>query len=221
MAMKPKKSEKPGTSRDYVRSYIGSEPRYEVPTKAQAAKRKKEQSRQYSPAPMTAAAKAKAAAAGKATAARTKPKSTASKAAGLAGKVAGRVVRDVKSRAREVRDVPTSLANAISMWEANLGPNTKAGPQSGRMLKDIAKQGGEAARALLTGKKGTAPLKVTKNPKDKFYGSMTNREYIAKQAKPDNSRGNATKRNMKSGGKALTPAQLAKLKKMLSGRLDK
>jgi hypothetical protein len=181
---------------------------------------KLQQSRQYSPAPMSAAAKKKAAAAGKATAARTKPKSTASKAAGLAGKVAGRVVRDVKSRAREVRDVPTSFANAISMWEANMGPNTKAGPQSGRMLKDIAKQSGEAARALLTGKKGTAPLKVTKNPKDKFYGAMTNREYIAKQAKPDNSR-DGMKKMMRQSGKALTPAQKAKLKKMIDGRLNK
>jgi hypothetical protein len=176
---------------------------------------KLQQSRQYSPAPMSAAAKKKAAAAGKATAAKTKSRGPK---AGTAA--ASKIVKNLKSRAREVRDVPTSFANAISMWEANMGPNTKAGPQSGRMLKDIAKQSGEAARALLTGKKGTAPLKVTKNPKDKFYGAMTNREYIAKQAKPDNSR-DVMKKMMGKSGKALTPAQKAKLKNMTSGRLNK
>ncbi len=140
-------------------------------------------SRSYSPKPMTAAAKKKAAAAGKATGAKTsarKPKA----GSGVASKVVGRA----KSTAREVRDVPTSVANAVSMWEANVGKGTKSTPQYGRMLKDVAKQTGEAVRSVATGKKGTAPLKVTKNRKDKFYGEFTNRMHVSKQAKPGKKR---------------------------------
>ena len=74
------------------------------------------------------------------------------------------------------------------MYEANLGPNTKSGSQGRRMLKDIAKQTGEAVRSVATGKKGTAPLKVTPNRKDRFYGGTTNREYVSKQAKPGKKR---------------------------------
>jgi hypothetical protein len=118
-----------------------------------------------------------------------KPAARGAKAgSSIASKVANRTVKRVKTIAREVRDVPTSVANAVSMYEANLGPNTKSGSQGRRMLKDIAKQTGEAVRSAATGKKGTAPLKVTPNRKDRFYGAMTNREYVAKQAKPGKKR---------------------------------
>ena len=218
MAMKPKaqpKGKYPGPGYDEA-----------AMAKEMMAFQKLQKSRKYSPAPMSAAAKAKAGAAGKAAKKASDARIAAAKKS--RGPKAGtsavsKIVKRAKTVGREARDVPTSLANAISMWEANLGPATKSGQQSGRMLKDIAKQSGEAARALLTGKMGTAPLKVTKNPKDKFYGEYTNRYHVAKQAKPDNSRGDATKRKVGSGGKAFTPAQIAELKKMMrgAGRLDK
>ena len=54
----------------------------------------------YNPAPMSAAAKAKAGARGKATAARTKPKSTASKVAGAVGKVGDFAVKALAKQPR-------------------------------------------------------------------------------------------------------------------------
>ena len=98
MAPKPKKNSelKPGSSRDYVRSYIGSGPRYEVPTKAQAAKRDKEKSRQYSPAPMSAKKKETTRRAAEKKQAVTNIKKDTMKIAGAAGKVAGKVTRTAK-----------------------------------------------------------------------------------------------------------------------------
>ena len=164
------------------------------------APKPKKASTSYSPAPMSAAAKKKAAAAGKATSAKVKnpqglkqvnldkPKRGPKAGSSVASKVVNRTVKRVKTIAREARDVPTSVANAVSMYEANLGPNTKSGSQGRRMIKDIAKQTGEAVRSVATGKKGTAPLKVTPNRKDRFYGALTNREYVSKQAKPGKKR---------------------------------
>ena len=146
----------------------------------------------YSPAPMSAAAKAKAAAAGKATAAKTKnpqglkqmnfdkkakSKSTAAKVAGVVGKVAKRA----KTVAREVRDVPTALANTASVTYSRMGNAPLKVP--GKVLaKDLAKQVGEAARAVATGKKGTTPLKTYndyKNKDKRWYSSnKKNREQL-------------------------------------------
>ena len=61
---------------------------------------KLQQSRQYSPAPMSAAAKAKAGARGKATAARTKPKSTASKVVGALDKVGDFAIKALTKQPR-------------------------------------------------------------------------------------------------------------------------
>ena len=64
MALKKKHDpQEPGTSRGYVRSYIGP---HKESTPAERLQRDKEKKSQYSPAPMSAAAKAKAGAAGKA-----------------------------------------------------------------------------------------------------------------------------------------------------------
>ena len=108
---------------------------------------------------MSTAAKKKAAAAGKATAARTKPKSLASKVGGAAGKVAKRV----KTTAREARDVYTAVGSAAQALRKS--------PQEGipvkKTIKNIGTQVKETARAAATGKKGTTAYKVKPDPYSK------------------------------------------------------
>jgi len=65
-----------------------------------ALKRKERQATAYSPRPMSAAAKAKAGARGKATAARTKPKSTASKVVGALDKVGDFAIKALTKQPR-------------------------------------------------------------------------------------------------------------------------
>ena len=107
-------------------------------------------SRSYSPAPMSAAAKKKAAAAGKATGAKTKPKSVASKVGGAAGSVAKRA----KTTAREARDVVTAVG---TLGKAVAGKSNLV--EKGRAKKyavaNLKKQVKETAKAAVTGKKGT------------------------------------------------------------------
>ena len=123
------------------------------------APKPKKPSTKYSPAPMSAAAKAKAGARGKATAAKTKPKSTAAKVAGLAGKVVGRA----KTTAREARDVYTAVGSAAQALRKS--------PQEGipvkKTIKNIGTQVKETARAAATGKKGTTAYKLKPNPYSK------------------------------------------------------
>lgn len=117
----------------------------------------------YSPKPMTAAAKAKAAAAGKATGAKTKPKSTASKV----GKAAGKVVSRVKTVAREVRDIPTAVGapkrmqtgtKTVTYTEGDTGKKSKytVPKYKGNKASGIGAQLKEAAAAITAGQKGTS-----------------------------------------------------------------
>jgi hypothetical protein len=103
-------------------------------------------SRSYSPKPMTAAAKKKAAAAGKATGAKTKPKSLASKVVGRA-KTVGREVRDVKTAVgTSLRDIEQNVRRAgmgVKPTGKNVGGNLK-------------KQIKEVGSAIKSGKKGTS-----------------------------------------------------------------
>jgi hypothetical protein len=89
---------------------------------------------------------------------------------------------------REARDIATAVANAASVGHANMGKGTKAGPQTGRMLKDIGKQIKETAVAAKTGKKGTTALRVKDNPKDSFVGMVSKNTYTAKSVKPGTKR---------------------------------
>lgn len=115
-----------------------------------AAKAKAKPSTKYSPSPMSDAAKKKAAAAGKATGAKTKPKSLASKVGKALSKTpAGKVVKRAKIVAREVRDIPTSVGSIIASREV---------PQGGAMKyakKDLKTQIKEVGSAIKSGKKGT------------------------------------------------------------------
>ena len=101
------------------------------------------------------------------------------------------LIQDITNRfrvtAREARDIVTSVANAASVGYANMGPKTKAGPQTGKMLKDIGKQVKETAVAAATGKKGTTPLKVKDNPKDSYVVNKAQTN-IAKTVKPGTKR---------------------------------
>lgn len=90
--------------------------------------------------------------------------------------------------AREARDIVTAISNAASTGYANMGKNTSSGPQTGRMLKDIAKQTGEFGKAVVTGKKGTTPLSVSDNPKDVFYGAWSGNKFTAKKVAPGKKR---------------------------------
>jgi hypothetical protein len=130
MAPKPKKnseSGKPGTSRDYVRGYIGSEPRYEIPKKSSAPKKA---STKYSPEPMAKYKKAgtKYAARekqvgkygmtkqkdGRLTINVGKKPSTASKVAGTVGKVAGKAAGIAKSNVKAAKTV-AGVAGKVAM----------------------------------------------------------------------------------------------------------
>jgi hypothetical protein len=101
------------------------------------------------------------------------------------------LVQDVTNRyrvtAREARDIVTSVANAASVGYSNMGPKTNAGPQTGKMLKDIGKQVKETAVAAATGKKGTTALKVKDNPKDSYVVNK-NQTNVAKTVKPGTKR---------------------------------
>jgi hypothetical protein len=109
-------------------------------------------SRSYSPKPMTAAAKNKAEAAGKATGAKTKPKSLASKVSGAAGKVAKRA----KTVAREVRDVKTAFGTSLRDQEQNVRRAAMGvGPTKRNVGGNLKKQIREAGSAIKSGKKGT------------------------------------------------------------------
>ena len=121
-----------------------------------APKPKKTASTKYSPKPMTAEAKKKAAAAGKATAAKTKPKSTAAKVGkALSNTPAGKVVKRAKIVAREVRDIPTAAAN---IYESRSLP---AGGVAKFAKKDLKKQIKEVGSAIKSGKKGTEAAQQT------------------------------------------------------------
>jgi hypothetical protein len=104
-------------------------------------------SRSYSPKPMTAAAKKKAAAAGKATRAKTKPKS-------LASKVAGRA----KTTAREARDVVTAVGTVVSGRNIPSRNSSRGGGKFA--VKDLKTQIKEVGSAIKSGKKGTEAAQV-------------------------------------------------------------
>lgn len=99
---------------------------------------KKKASTKYSPAPMSAAAKAKAAAAGKATAARTKPKSTAEKVAGAAGRAAKAVKDKVSPPKRNVGPGKKLFPNQK--------PGSTSGSKNGFTPKELA-----ALKKMLSG----------------------------------------------------------------------
>jgi hypothetical protein len=103
-------------------------------------------SRSYSPKPMSASAKTKAKAAGKATGAKTKPKSVASK-----------VVSRAKTVAREVRDIPTAIGNINAVVRNTPGTTAKGGKprQLKNAAKNIVKQVREVKKAAVTGKAQT------------------------------------------------------------------
>jgi len=110
------------------------------------AKAKAKASTSYSPAPMSAAAKKKAAAAGKATGAKTKPKSLASK-----------VVSRAKTVAREVRDVKTALGTSLRDQEQNVRRAAMGvGPTKKNVGGNLKKQIKEVGSAIKSGKKGTS-----------------------------------------------------------------
>jgi len=118
-----------------------------------ALKRMERQSKSYSPAPMSAAAKAKAAAAGKVTGAKTKPKSTATKVAGVVGKVAGRA----KTVAREVRDIKTAVGTSLRDQEQNVRRAAMGVKPTGKNVgKNLRTQIKEVGSAIKSGKKGTS-----------------------------------------------------------------
>ena len=100
----------------------------------------------------------------------------------------GEIAKRFGVTAREARDIATAVANAASVGHANMGKGTKAGPQTGRMVKDIGKQIKETAVAARTGKKGTTALKVQNNPKDSFVGMVSKNTYTAKSVKPGTKR---------------------------------
>jgi len=126
-----------------------------------ALKRMERQSKTYSPAPMSAAAKKKAAAAGKATAAKTKPKSLASKVGkALANTPTGKIVKRAKTVAREVRDIPTAVGTAVSGRNVQYGGGAFA-------KKDLKTQIKEVGSAIKSGKKGTAAAEVRFGSKKK------------------------------------------------------
>jgi hypothetical protein len=126
------------------------------------APKPKKASTSYSPAPMSAAAKAKAGAAGKATAARTKPKSLASKVGGAAGSVAKRA----KTVAREVRDIPTAIGTLAT---ANKNKEVKSAAKSNLQIqiRDLAKaaKGRKGVRSAQTVRGGQAIKSVSSKKK--------------------------------------------------------
>ena len=101
------------------------------------------------------------------------------------------LIQDITNRyrvtAREARDIVTAVSNAASVAYSNAGQRTAAGPQTGRMVKDIAKQVKETAVAARTGKKGTTALKVSDNPSD-AYRSKRDQLNVAKSVKPGTKR---------------------------------
>jgi hypothetical protein len=153
----------------------------------------------YSPKPMSAAAKKKAAAAGKKTESKTllrtiKPiNEKGSRGPKVGSSTVSKVVKRAKSVAREVRDVPTALANTASVTYSRMG-NAPLKVPGKALAKDLAKQVGEAARAVATGKKGTTPLKTYndyKNQDKRWYSSSKkNREQmdVPKGIKPGKKR---------------------------------
>lgn len=130
-----------------------------------ALKRQQKQATAYSPAPMSMRAMDKAVRAGKATGAKTKPKSTAVKVAGVAGKVAGKVAGRAKTTAREARDVVTAVGTAAKAVAGSKGKQEQYGTSAGfkgakkrnigSALKNVGKQIKETGKAAATGKKGT------------------------------------------------------------------
>ena len=99
-----------------------------------------------------------------------KPKAgtaTVSKVAKTGTKVAGKVAKRAKSAAREVRDVPTAVGTSIMGY---LNPNDIV--DRGPSTKNLAKQVKEAARAALTGKKGTSSDRNTRSVRGEF-GTVT------------------------------------------------
>ena len=137
-----------------------------------ALKRKERQATAYSPAPMSAAAKKKAGARGKATAAKTTargPKAGSS--------TVSKIVKRVKTVAREVRDVPTAAANVYK---------SRSMPQGGVAKfakKDLKTQIKEVGTAIKSGKKGTeAAQETTKSMKGRVGGGGLD-YYISKPKK--------------------------------------
>jgi hypothetical protein len=107
------------------------------------------------------------------------------------------------------------------------GAMDKSGATLGKAIKQTQAQTARADKAKQDAMKkknikkalGATPAGMGLKIAGKVAGAYaTGAKQIAKTVKDKVS---PPKKNMKSGGKALTPAQLAKLKKMLSGRLDK
>ena len=125
--------------------------------------RKTQESRKYSPAPMSAAAKAKAGAAGAA----SKKASDARKRAARGPKAGTSTVSAIAKRfgvtVREARDIATAVGSAAQALRKS--------PQEGmpviKTIKNIGTQVKETANAATTGKKGTTAYKVKPNPYSK------------------------------------------------------
>lgn len=127
----------------------------------------------YSPKPMSASDKRAAGFRGATTqyqinlrkkeaAAKTKPKSLASKVTSAAGSVAKRA----KTVAREVRDIPTALgtvARATAAGKPKAGTNTPPNKQASYAKYDLKKQLKQVGDAVKSGKKGTPAVRYGKN----------------------------------------------------------
>ena len=131
----------------------------------------KKASTKYSPAPMSAAAKKKAAAAGKATGAKTKPKSLASK-----------VVKRAAITAREARDVVTAAGTVAK------GVKESRKFYGGYAVKNLKKQIAETGRAAVSGKRGTESDQIVSSPNYKgASGGFTGRSRDKAKNKPGKS----------------------------------
>jgi hypothetical protein len=74
-----------------------------------------------------------------------------------------RVVKRVKTVAREVRDIPTAIGTSLVTQQDYKGGNPKDKAaltrNANQASKNLDKQIAEAARAILTGKSGTSSAK--------------------------------------------------------------
>jgi hypothetical protein len=129
-----------------------------------ALKRKERQATAYSPRPMSAADKAKASARGKATAARTKPKSLASKVVNVAGKI---VTTGAKALAKDSR--PRGMASNNATRPKGMGKAPAKAKAQKDSIRKMVEKGSKVN--LDKPKPGDVAILRQRIAKDQFEGA--------------------------------------------------